>query len=151
VAFADFDNDGNLDLVVANDGDPPALLHNGGGTGNHFLNFKLVGTKTNRDAMGARLRLRIGKVSQIREIAGGGSYLSQSDLRAHFGIGRNNAATELEVNWPSGQRQVFRNIAADKFYLIVEGKDKLDRQQFGPPAAAQPAPKRITKPRKFSK
>jgi enediyne biosynthesis protein E4 len=151
VAFADFNNDGNMDLVVANDGDPPALLHNGGGTGNHFLNFKLVGTKSNRDAMGARLRLRIGKASQIREVAGGGSYLSQSDLRAHFGIGRNTTATELEVSWPSGQHQVFRNIAADKFYLIVEGKNKLERQQFGPPAPAHPAPKRITKPGKAAK
>ena len=87
-AFADFDNDGNVDIVVANVGDPPLLLHNGGGAGNHFVNFKLVGTKSNRDGMGARIKLTAGGISQIREIAGGGSYLSQSDLRAHFGLGR---------------------------------------------------------------
>ncbi|MHB8653757.1 MAG: CRTAC1 family protein [Terriglobia bacterium] len=136
VAFADFDNDGNMDLVVANNGDPPLLLHNSGGTGNHFLNFKLVGTRSNRDAMGARVRLRAGGISQIREIAGGGSYLSQSDLRAHFGLGHNTRADEVEVSWPSGQHQVFRNVAADKFYLIVEGKNQLQRQAFSRPLAA---------------
>ena len=136
VAFGDFDNDGYVDVVVANNGDPPLLLHNNGGTGSHFLNLKLEGTKSNRDAMGARLRLRAGGVSQIREIAGGGSYLSQSDLRAHFGLGHNTRADEVEVSWPSGQRQVFRNIAADQFYLIVEGKNQLQRQAFSRSSAA---------------
>ena len=79
-AFADFDNDGFVDLIVANNGDPPLVLHNAGGNGNHFLNFKLVGTKSNRDAIGARIRVQAGGLSQIREIAGAGSYLSQSDL-----------------------------------------------------------------------
>ncbi len=87
VAFADFDNDGFVDVLVANNGDPPLLLHNSG-NGNHFINFKLVGTKSNRDAMGARIRVVSGEISQIREIAGGGSYLSQSDLRANFGLGK---------------------------------------------------------------
>src|SRR4029077_18117922 len=84
-AFAAFDNDGNIDIVVGNVGDPPLLLHNSGGSGNHFINIKLVGTKSNRDAMGARIKLVAGGITQIREIAGGGSYLSQSDLRANFG------------------------------------------------------------------
>jgi len=149
VAFADFDNDGNMDLVVANNGDPPLLLHNSGGTGNHFLNFKLVGSRSNRDAMGARVRLRAGGISQIREIAGGGSYLSQSDLRAHFGLGHNTRADEVEVSWPSGQHQVFRNVGADKFYLIVEGKNQLQTQQFGPVPAARP--RRIEKAKKSIK
>ena len=87
-AFADFDNDGNVDIVVANNGDPPLLLHNSGGAGNHFITSSWWGTKSNRDAMGARMQLKSGGISQIREIAGGGSYLSQSDLRAHFGLGR---------------------------------------------------------------
>jgi hypothetical protein len=73
VAFADFDNDGFVDVVVANNGDPPLLLHNSGGNGNHFLNLQLVFSKSNRDAMGARIRIRAGGLSQIREIAGGGS------------------------------------------------------------------------------
>src|SRR5205807_2577053 len=130
VAFADFDNDGFVDIVVANNGDPPLLLHNSGGNGSHFLNFKLVGTKSNRDAMGARVRVVGAGISQIREIAGGGSYLSQSDLRANFGVGKASRAESVEVTWPSGQRQVFRNVEADKFYLIEEGKEQLQGRKF---------------------
>jgi hypothetical protein len=121
-AFADFDNDGNVDILVGNSGDPPLLLHNSGGTGNHFLNLKLAGTKSNRDAMGARVRLRAGGMTQTREIAGGGSYLSQSDLRAHFGLGPESRVDTVEIAWPSGQKQVFRNLEADRFLVIKEGE-----------------------------
>ena len=137
VAFADFDNDGFMDLVVGNNADPPLLLHNSGGNGNHFVNFKLVGTKSNRDAMGARLRITAGGISQIREIAGGGSYLSQSDLRANFGLGKAARVETLEVKWPSGLRQVFDNVEADRFYLIEEGSEKLSQQRFSPPLPAK--------------
>jgi hypothetical protein len=130
VAFADFDNDGFVDVVVANNGDVPLLLHNKGGNGNHFLNFKLVGTKSNRDAMGARIRILTGGISQIREIEGGGSYLSQSDLRANFGLGRSARAETVEVKWPSGLQQTFHNVEADKFYVIQEGTDRLNPQRF---------------------
>jgi hypothetical protein len=136
VAFADFDNDGFMDVVVANNGDSPLLLHNSGGNGNHFLNFRLSGTKSNRNAMGSRIRVVAGTTSQIREIAGGGSYLSQSDLRANFGLGKTKRAEIVEIVWPSGQKQVFRNVEADKFYLIEEGKDQLQLQQFARKAAA---------------
>jgi len=136
VAFADFDNDGFMDVVVANNGDPPLLLHNSGGNGNHFLNFKLIGARSNRDAMGARIRITAGGLSQIREIAGGGSYLSQSDLRAHFGLGKPTKADSVEVRWPSGQRQVFHDVGADKFYLIEEGREQLSLQRFVHKAAA---------------
>ncbi len=130
VAFVDFDNDGFVDVVVANNGGAPLLLHNSGGNGNHFLNFKLVGTKSNRDAMGARIRILAGGISQIREIEGGGSYLSQSDLRANFGLGKTARAETVEVKWPSGLEQTFRNVEADKFYLIEEGADRLNLQRF---------------------
>jgi enediyne biosynthesis protein E4 len=130
VAFADFDNDGFMEMVVGNNGDTPLLLHNSGGNGNHFLNFKLVGTKSNRDAMGARIRVVAGGLSQIREIAGGGSYLSQSDLRAHFGLGKFTQAQIVEVKWPSGARQVFQDVQADKFYRIQEGSNELALQKF---------------------
>jgi hypothetical protein len=136
VAFADFDNDGFVDVVVANNGDPPLLLRNSGGNGNHFLNFRLSGTKSDRDAMGARIRVTAGTTSQVREIAGGGSYLSQSDLRANFGLGKAKRAETVEVTWPSGQRQTFRNVEADKFYWIEEGKDQLQLQQFARKATA---------------
>ncbi|PYX42429.1 MAG: hypothetical protein DMG81_01690 [Acidobacteria bacterium] len=130
VAFADFDNDGLTDLIVANNGDPPLLLHNGGSNGNHFLNLKLVGVKSNRDAMGARIKVTAGGISQIREIAGGGSYLSQNDLRANFGLGKAVRVEAVEVQWPSGQHQLFRDIPADQFYLVEEGRQELGKQQW---------------------
>ena len=92
-----------------------------------------MGNKSNRDALGARLKLCGGELSQIREVAGGGSYLSHSDLRAHFGLGRATSAEILEVWWPSGVHQVFRNVGADKFYVIEEGKNQLQPQKFGRP------------------
>lgn len=130
VAFADFDNDGFVDVLVANNGDPPLLLHNSGGNGNNFLNFKLVGTKSNRDAMGARVHVVSGTTSQIREIAGGGSYLSQSDLRANFGLGKTKKAEIVELAWPSGQKQSFKNVDANRFYLVEEGKNELQMQRI---------------------
>jgi len=139
VAFADFDNDGFVDVLVANNGDPPLLLHNSGGNGNHFINFKLVGVKSNRDGMGARIRVQAGGISQIREVAGGGSYLSQSDLRANFGLGGATRAEIVEVKWPSGRQQVFKQVEADKFYLIEEGKEQIGLQKFSPPLRTAPA------------
>ncbi len=145
VAFADFDNDGFVDLVVANNGDPPLLLHNSGGNGNHFVSFKLIGTKSNRDAMGARLKLTAGGITQIREIAGGGSYLSQSDLRAHFGLGSAAKIEKLEISWPSGAKQTFADFASDQFYSIQEGSDTLGYQPFAKAGRNKPAPAEATK------
>jgi len=128
VAFADLDNDGFVDVVVANNGDSPLVLRNSGRNGNHFLNLKLKGIKSNRDAIGARIRVTSGTTSQVREIAGGGSYLSQSDLRASFGLGKAARADTIEITWPSGLRQTFQKVEADKFYLVEEGKDQLSAQ-----------------------
>jgi len=139
VAFADFDNDGFVDIVVANNGDPPLLLRNSGGNGNHFLNLQLVGRKSNRDAMGARIKVKAGGMSQIREIAGGGSYLSQSDLRANFGLGRSTRVDSIEIKWPGGQQQIFRDVEADKFYRIEEGRDVLGLQTIERPAGVSAA------------
>jgi hypothetical protein len=122
VAFADFDNDGNIDLVVANNNDPPLLLHNSGVRGRHFITFQLIGVKSNRDAMGAQITLKAGGLTQLREVAGGGSYLSQSDLRAHFGLNESTKVDSVEVRWQRGLKQVFRDIPADRFYVLEEGK-----------------------------
>jgi hypothetical protein len=89
-----------------------------------------VGEKSNRDAMGARIRVVAGGISQIREIEGGGSYLSQSDLRANFGLGKAAHAETVEIKWPSGLQQTFRNLDADKFYLIEEGRERIDVQKI---------------------
>jgi len=139
VAFADFDNDGFVDVVVANNNDPPLLLHNSGGNGNHFASFKLIGTKSNRDAMGARLKLSAGGLTQIREIEGGGSYMSQSDLRAHFGLGSTTKIDKLEISWPSGMKQTFADFPADQFYKIEEGKNELGYEPFAKVGKGKPA------------
>ena len=92
--------------------------------------------------MGARIHVLAGGLSQIREVEGGGSYLSQSDLRAVFGFGKATRAETVEVTWPSGQRQVFHNVEADKFYQIEEGRDQLGLQRFVRQVPATPvAPK----------
>jgi len=121
-----------VDVLVANNNDPPLLLHNRGGAGNHFVNFKLIGTKSNRDATGARIWVRANGTSQIREIMAGGSYLSHSDLRAHFGIGPATLAETVEVSWPSGLRQAFRSVKVDQFYVIQEGREPLRLQKIQP-------------------
>jgi len=131
--------------VIANNGDPPTILHNVGSHENHFVNFKLVGTKSNRDGLGARIRISSGEISQIREIAGGGSYLSQSDLPANFGLGAMTVVSTVEVTWPSGVRQVFHDIKADRFYLIEEDHGEMSLQQIRgkvPAALRQARPSR---------
>jgi enediyne biosynthesis protein E4 len=130
VAFADFDNDGNVDIVVANSGDPPLLLHNGGCAGRHFITFRLVGKRSNRDAMGAKVRILAGAVRQILEVKGAGSYLSQSDLRAHFGLDSAERVESVEVTWPSGLSSTYRNVPADKFYVIQEGSQRMEQDTF---------------------
>jgi hypothetical protein len=114
--------------VVGNNDDPPSILRNRSGGTNHFVSFKLVGTRSNRDALGARIRVKAGGVSEIREIAGAGSYLSTSDTRAHFGLGQSTQIDSIEVSWPSGIRQEFHNVKADQFYVIEEGKPAVRTQ-----------------------
>jgi hypothetical protein len=133
---------------VANNGDPPTVLRNTCPHENHFVNFKLVGTKSNRDGLGARVRLTSGKISQIREIAAGGSYLSQSDLRANFGLGSITTVSTVEVAWPSGAQQVFHDMKADQFYVIQEGHQELTLQEFHSKSAASShvtAPSEVTR------
>jgi enediyne biosynthesis protein E4 len=127
-AFGDLFNDGHEDIVVGNNDDPPSILRNRSGGTNHFVSFKLVGTRSNRDALGARIRVKAGGVSEIREISGAGSYLSTSDTRAHFGLGQSTQIDSIEVSWPSGVRQEFHNVKADQFYVIEEGKPTIRTQ-----------------------
>ncbi len=122
-AFLDYDNDGRVDVVVGIAGDAPLLLHNVSKNSNHFVNLQLVGVgaKSNRDAMGAHIRLRAGALAQVREIYGGGSYLSQSELRAHFGLGALTRVDSVIITWPDGKTQTYKDLDADRFYRIEEG------------------------------
>jgi len=121
-AFGDVANDGNVDVLLLNVGEAPTLLMNHGVAGNHRLEFRLVGTKSNRAAIGARVTVRAGKLVQFNEVRGGASYLSQNDLRLHFGLGKAAVADSVEVSWPSGAVEKFADVAADKIYTLVEGK-----------------------------
>jgi hypothetical protein len=120
-AFGDFNNDGWVDIIVNNQNAAPSLLKTTGQNGNHWINVKLVGVKSNRSAIGVRVKCVAGQLSQIDEVRSGGSYISQSDLRIHFGLGKNKVIDRLEIQWPSGALDQLSNVAADQFIRIQEG------------------------------
>jgi hypothetical protein len=122
IAMADFDNDGRLDLFQTN-ADQKSLLYHGvtQGSGN-WVQFQLTGTKSNRDAIGARIRIQAGELTQIREIDGGNGYAGQSTKRAHFGIGKASAIDDAEIHWPSGLVEKLGPLQANKLHKIVEGR-----------------------------
>ena len=122
VAFGDIWNDGVIDALILNVGEPPTLLRNHLANVNHWVEFKLEGTKSNRAAIGARLTIHSGKLVQFNEVRGGASYLSQNDLRLHFGLGTNTEIDSIEISWPSGREERLNNLAVDQIYTIEEGK-----------------------------
>jgi enediyne biosynthesis protein E4 len=122
-AFGDFDNDGDLDVVVNNINDLPSLLRNDlkhGSAGNHWIKIKCVGTTSNRTAIGARVRVTSGGRTQMDEVQSGGSYISQNDLRLHFGLGSAASVDRVEVRWPTGKIQSFQNLTPNRIYRITE-------------------------------
>lgn len=121
LAVADLFNSGNLDLVIGDIDGSPMLLRNRGVPGRHWVGFELFGTKSNRLAIGAKLKLTAGGVTQTSSVQSGGSYLSQSDLRVHFGLGTATKIDSVEITWPSGAREVLRDLAADRSYTVEEG------------------------------
>ncbi len=135
-AFGDPDNDGHVDVVVADLDGGPMVLHNNAGDGNHWITFELAGKKSNRLAIGTRLKLTTGKVVQTEEVRSGTSYLSQNDLRVHFGIGKATVVDALEIRWPSGRSETLKNIAPDKFYSILEGEGIVPETAIRPGATA---------------
>jgi hypothetical protein len=122
LATGDVDNDGDLDLLVTNNGRPAELLRNDGGNRANALLVRLRGSRGNLEAIGARVRVTTGTRTQMRDIRAGSSYLSQNDLRAHFGLGTATTVERLEVQWPSGERETIRDVAANQIVTIHEGK-----------------------------
>jgi len=142
VAAGDVFNDGNVDLVVEDLAGEPMLLKNSGLPGRHWVSFELQGTKSNRLAIGARLKLVSGGMTQTEEIHSGGSYLSQNDLRVHFGLNTATKIESLEIRWPSGKIETLKNLDADKIYSVLEGGGIVPAEKIRPavPIAAKPAP-----------
>ncbi len=121
-AFADYDNDGDLDLLVTNLNAAPDLLRNDNGNQNAWLTLKLVGTRSNRNAIGARVRVMAEGIMQIREVRSGSSYLSQSDMRLHFGLGKCKWVDLIEIRWPSGLNERLEKVQANQMLTLFEGK-----------------------------
>ncbi len=120
MAVGDLDNDGRLDAVVSTNDGPPHVLHNGTESGNHWLRLLLVGHTSNRDAIGATVKITTGSGPQYLTVSTGGSYLSSSDKRVHFGLGANTAVSDVEIRWPSGIVQHLSNVKADQQLKVDE-------------------------------
>ena len=140
IAFGDLNNDGNVDAVVFNVGEPPSILINDSRNTNHRVLFKLVGTKSNKSAIGARVTITAGGASQMREVKGGSGYISQSDLRLHFGLGQEKQITKVEIRWPNGNIEALKDVAADHIYTLVEGSGIKETVPL--PAVSSNSPKR---------
>ncbi|HTV08451.1 MAG TPA: CRTAC1 family protein [Candidatus Aquilonibacter sp.] len=121
LAVGDLFNTGRLDIVIENLTGEPMILEAKSDPANHWASFQLEGNPSNRLALNARVYVRTGAVQQMQEVLSGGSYLSQSDLRLHFGLGASARMDEVQVHWPDGKQQSFRDLAADQFYRLKEG------------------------------
>ncbi|MBT5714397.1 CRTAC1 family protein, partial [Candidatus Poribacteria bacterium] len=120
-AFGDFDDDGRMDILIANCGQAPDLLRNDTPGGNHWLTIETVGTTSNRDGIGARVRVLANGVWQTREVRSAASYPCHSDMRVHFGLGGASHAERLEVRWPTGLTESLPNVVADRLLRVTEG------------------------------
>ena len=129
-AFGDIDNDGDIDAVVNNIDGPPSLLRNDGGNRNNWLTVKCRGTRSNRSAIGARVKVVVGGRVQIDEVMSGSSYYSHNDLRLHFGLGQAGIADLVEVSWPSGLKESFPAVEADQLIHITETKGIVRSERF---------------------
>jgi hypothetical protein len=129
LAAADIDNDGDVDLLVTNNNAAANLLLNEGGSDNSVI-VRVLGTQSNRSAIGTRLTLRTGQQRQIRYVQAGTSYLSQNDLRAHFGLGKSAQSERLEILWPGGMTEVVESLPANHIITVREGKGIVSRVPF---------------------
>ena len=130
LAVGDIDNDGDLDALITNCGQTADLLLNQGGNTGHAVLVETVGRRSNRQGIGARLKLTAGGKIQIREIRAGSSYLGQNDLRAHFGLGSVTKIERLEIRWPSGAMDVVEKLEADQLVTVEEGKGMVRTKRF---------------------
>jgi len=129
-AFGDFDNDGDLDILIVNLNEPPSLLRNDVSGKHHWLKVKLIGVKSNRSAIGARVTAIYGEKRQAQEVLSQASFYSANDLRLHFGLG-DAATADLEIRWPNGVLEKISKVAADHLVWIKEGAGVIKTEKFG--------------------
>ena len=129
VAFGDFDNDGDVDILIVNMNEPPSLLRNDVGGNNHWIKVKLRGTTSNRSAIGARVVAHYAGKQQAQEVLSQSSFYSASDFRLHFGLGAATVA-DLDIRWPNGAREKFAAVPANRLVTIVEGKGIVESRKF---------------------
>jgi enediyne biosynthesis protein E4 len=139
LAIGDLFNDGRQEVVVENLEGEPTILRPNGAPGNHWISFELAGTRSNKMALNARVKVIAGDLAQTDEVRSGGSYLSQSDLRLHFGLADHRQADKVEIFWPSGETQTLTNLEADRFYCLKEAAGVVPCATIRPPA--DPTPK----------
>ncbi|MGA8102745.1 MAG: CRTAC1 family protein, partial [Candidatus Acidiferrales bacterium] len=130
LAYGDFDRDGDLDLLITTNNGPAYLYRNDQGVKNHGIRFHLVGTQSNRDAIGAVVRVEAGGVTQSRTVKSGSSYLSQSELPVTFGLGQRDRIDRAVIEWPSGRTEEFKNLGAGQLYECIESKGHTSRGTF---------------------
>ena len=128
-AFGDFDNDGDVDILIVNQNEPPSLLRNDLSGKRHWIKVKLTGVASNRSGIGARVTVRYGGKLQAQEVLAQSSYLSVNDRRLHFGLGA-VARADIEVRWPGGRVEKFTGVAADRLISITEGAGITKVQTF---------------------
>jgi hypothetical protein len=126
----DIDNDGDVDLIVTNNGGPLEVLRNAGGNQANAILVRVVGVKSNRDGIGARVTLVAQGSTQVREVKSGSSYLGQNDLRVHFGVGETKRIERLEIRWPGGETETLREVAVNQIVTVTEGKGITARSAF---------------------
>ena len=122
LAYGDFDRDGDVDLLITTNNGAAVLFRNDQTAGARSLRFRLTGVKSNRDAIGATVRIFHGGTTQTRMVKSGSSYLSQSELPVTFGVGTRDRVDRVVIDWPSGRTEEFKNVASGKAYECVEGK-----------------------------
>ena len=130
-AFGDFNNDGRVDVLINNLDGPPTLLRNDSRNGYNWLQIKCIGTRSNRSAIGARVKVTAGGRSQIDEVMSGSSYYSQSDFRLHFGLAAAGNADLVEVAWPSGLKERYEDVAANQLIVIEEARGVISNKAAG--------------------
>jgi enediyne biosynthesis protein E4 len=130
LAYGDFDRDGDLDVLLTTNHGPAYLFRNDQRTGNHSVRFRLLGTQSNRDAIGAIVRIEIGGLAQTRMVKGGSSYLSQSELPLTFGLGKNDHVDRIMIQWPNGRVEEYKNLQSGKTYDCVEARGITPRAGF---------------------